>query len=128
MTRRRKIAILAPIGLVLLIAAWQGLRYWWYHGYSRGTRTGLLRKLSVKGSPMCKYLSGEMVLIGSGVAPNQPPEIWTFTVDNDREDAPVVKALHAAERSAKEVTVEYRQDKGKWWACADTEYYVTGVE
>jgi hypothetical protein len=125
MTKGKKILILGPLAIILLIVAWQGLRYWWNHGYSRGSRTGLIRKISVKGSPMCKYLSGEMVLIGS--TPGKP-ELWEFTVDNDAPEDPVVKKLHEAEKAAREVTVDYRQDRGKWWACATTEYYVVGVE
>ncbi|MSP59661.1 MAG: hypothetical protein EXR72_04845 [Myxococcales bacterium] len=125
MTKRKKWGILSAVGLFALLFAWQGGRAWWNHGYSRGTRTGVIRKISVKGSPLCKYLEGEMVLIGSqaGVA-----EIWTFTVDNDAPEMPVVKALHEGEKAAKQITLAYRQDKGKWWACAPTEYYVTGVE
>ena len=41
---RLKIA-LAIVGVLALVAAWQGFRFWWYHGYSTGERTGVLRKL-----------------------------------------------------------------------------------
>jgi hypothetical protein len=126
MTRGKKLAILSPIALLVLLGGWQGLRYWWYRGYSRGSRTGVIRKLSEKGSPVCKYFSGEMILIGSGIG--QSPESWEFTVDDDRPTSVVVQKLKAAEKTAQPVTVSYRQDKGKWWACAPTEYFVTGVE
>ncbi len=126
MTKKKKILVLAPTALVLLLGGWQGLRFWWNYGYSRGSRTGVIRKMSVKGSPMCKYLMGEMVTIGTN--PTQQPEVWEFTVDNKDPANPIVQKLHEAEKSAKPVTLDYRQDLGKWWACAPTEYYVVGVE
>ena len=127
---KKKLIIVGVLfGLIGVVAAVHGVRWWWYRGYSRGSRTGILRKLSVKGSPLCKYLSGEMALIGSPMG--QAPVIWEFTVDDDSDTNPIVVKLHAAERAAKEVTVDYRQDldnKGKLWSCAQTDYYVTGVE
>ena len=126
MTKQKKYAILVPLTLVLLVSAWQGLRFWWLRAYSRGSRTGLLRKVSVKGSPVCKYLSGELIPIGTPAG--QTPEIFEFSVDDDSPTNPVVLKLHAAEKAAQPITVDYRQDKGKWWACAPTEYYVINVE
>jgi hypothetical protein len=119
------ILITLVLVLVLGILAWQGLRAWWLHGYSQGTRTGLVRKFSYKGSPLCKYWSGELALQGSSMT---NPEVWEFTVDGPSSDSnPIVQAIQKAEASGKPATLRYRQDKGKWWACAPTEYYVTGV-
>ena len=59
---RKTKLILAGMGLAGLVAGWQGIRFWWYHGYSSGERTGFIRKMSVKGTPMCKYLEGELAL------------------------------------------------------------------
>lgn len=109
-----------------IVAAWQGLRYWYNYGYSTGTKTGTLRKIAVTGPPYCKYLLGEMALVGG--APGQPAEIWQFSVDDERDANPLIKELHQAERAAKPVTLKYRQDRALWWRCAPTEYYVTGVE
>jgi hypothetical protein len=117
-----------PLVAILLFSSWLGLRYWWNHGYSTGTRTGQIRKMSIKGSPMCKYFSGELVLIGA--QPGQTPQVWEFSVDDPEESSPIVQKLKAAERTARPVTVEYRQDlgnKGKLWNCSPTEYYVTDV-
>lgn len=110
--------------LVLGLLAWQGLRAWWYHGFSEGTRTGYVRKFSHKGSPFCKYWSGEMSLVTGGVAAT---DVWEFTVDARSENDPLIKDIQAAEASGQRTTLHYHQDKGKWWACAPTEYYVTGV-
>jgi len=126
MTSKKKLAIFVPLGLVLVLFAWQGLRYLWLRGYSEGSRTGVIRKISVKGSPVCKYLSGEMVLIGS--QPGQQPEVWKFTVYDDAKDNPLVVTLHDAERAARNVTVDYVENRGRWWQCADTNYYVVAVE
>lgn len=126
MTRRKLYLILTPVALVLLIAAWQALRYWYYHGYSHGTRTGIIRKLSLKGSPLCRWVSGEMAIVGT--QPGQQPELWEFTIDQSGLDSPIAKKLYDAQRQVKPVTLSYRQDRGKWWACASTEYYVINVE
>ena len=128
MTKSKRYLVLTPIGLVLLIGAWQGLRYWWYRGISRGTITGTIRKLAREGSPVCRYLAGELVVIGSNNAPAQQPLVWSFTTDDGNIDGPVASKLREAQTQKKPVTLSYRQDKGKWWACASTEYYVTGVE
>ena len=127
--RRKVLLILLPLTLILVAAGFMSLRWWWYRGYSKGSRTGIIRKLSTKGSPICKYLSGEMALIGS--QGGQAPTIWEFTVDDDSPNNPIVMKLHEAAKLAKEVTVDYRQDfanKGKLWVCAPTDYYVVGVE
>ena len=124
--KRRTKTILALLVLVMLVGAWQSLSYWWRYGYSRGTRTGVLRKISVKGSPVCKYLEGELAL--QGTAPGQPAEIFEFSVDDKSETNPIVQQLHEAERSGARVTLEYRKDHKIWWRCNQSEYFVTRVE
>ena len=124
--RRARIA-LAVLALVCLVGAVFGVRYWWDYGYSRGTRTGYLRKLSLKGPPYCKYVSGELALAG-GMAAGQAPEVWQFTVDNANEHGPLMDSLHAAEKAGKLVTLQYRQDLHMWWRCSDNEYYVVGID
>jgi hypothetical protein len=116
---------LALFALLALVAAWQAFRYWMRYGYSVGTRTGIVRKISVKGPPYCKYLAGELALQGSG--PGQPAEIWMFSVD-DGGDTPLVRDLHEAERGGKLVTLKYRQDRPIWWRCNPSEYYVGALE
>jgi hypothetical protein len=122
---RFKIAI-AIVAIVGLMAAWQGIRFWWYHGYSSGERTGVVRKLSVKGSPICKYAEGELALAGS--APGQNVEVWTFSTDNHSDPNPIMKQLREAERTGTRVTLHYRQDLKSWWRCTPHEYFVTSVE
>jgi len=117
--------IFALVAVLSLLAAWQGLRYWWYKAYSVGERTGFLRKLTIKGTPMCKYVEGEMALIGA--VPGSVAETWTFSIDGTGQDQPVYKKLEVASRSDKVVTLKYRQDLKSWWRCTPHEYFVTDV-
>jgi hypothetical protein len=94
------LAIFLVIGL---LAAWQGLRFWWYHGYSTGERTGIVRKMAVKGTPMCRYAEGELALTGS--MPGQNVEIFTFSTDNQSDANPIMKQLREAERTGARVTL-----------------------
>ncbi len=125
MKRRTKL-ILVLLGLVGLVAAEQGISFWWHYGYSRGTRTGVIRKISVKGTPVCKYLAGEMALQGGQLG--QPAEIFNFSVDDRSDSNPIVQQLHEAEKSGARVTLDYRQDKKMWWRCTPSEYFITKVE
>lgn len=123
--RKKLLLIGIPLALILLVAGFLSLRWWWYRGYSRGTRTGVVRKLSYKGSPLCKYFSGELVLVGSSA---MNPQVWEFSVEDP--DGPIAKKLQAAERHGRRVTLEYRQDlgnKGKLLNCSPSDYYITGI-
>lgn len=123
---RKKLLILLPLLAVVLFGSCTGLRVWWYRAYSKGTRTGVVRKLSVKGPPYCKYLSGELVL--AGVQPGQPAETWEFSVDDDSDNNPLVVQLHEAEKNGTRVTLKYRQDLHSLYRCTPSEYFVTEVE
>jgi hypothetical protein len=117
---------LAVVAVVGLLAGWQGLRFWWYHGYSSGERTGVVRKFAVRGTPLCKYAEGELALQGS--SPTQNVEIWTFSIDDHSDGNPLVKQIREAERAGARVTLHYRQDLKSWWRCTPHEYFVTQVE
>jgi hypothetical protein len=117
--------VLVPFVLVVLFASYEGIRVWWYRAYSTGTRTGVIRKVSVRGPPYCKYLSGEMAVQSGGLV---TPEIWEFSVDDDSVTNPVVVALHDAEKKGDRVTLQYRQDLHSLFRCTPSEYFVTKVE
>lgn len=117
---------LALFAVVGLLAAWQGLRFWWYHGYSTGERTGVVRKFSIKGTPVCKYAEGELALTGANLGQNV--ELFTFSVDDRSDKNPVVRQIREAERSGARVTLHYRQDLKSWWRCTPNEYFITSVE
>lgn len=116
---------LLPVALMMIVGGYQGLRYWWYRGYSTGTRTGIVRKISIKGPPYCKYVSGELAV---AAGPQITPEMWEFSVDDDNENNPILVALHEAEKKGDRVTVHYRQDLHSMYRCTPSEYFVTKVE
>src|ERR1700742_4294846 len=90
MSRKGKFKVfLAFFALISLVAAWQGMRYWWFHGYATGTRRGYLRKITLKGPPYCKYIVGELVMQQGGDLA-QGGETWEFSVDTRDENAPIV--------------------------------------
>ena len=117
---------LALVAVVGLLAAWQGLRFWWYHGYETGERTGVVRKFAVEGTPVCKFAEGELALTGAN--PTQKVEIWEFSVDHHGDQDPIVQQIRQAQRSGARVTLRYRRDLKSWWRCNPNEYYVTAVE
>ena len=122
----KKFLILVPLALIFLFVSFEGLRVWWYRGYAKGSRTGVVRKVSVKGPPYCKYLAGELVL--QGTMPGQPVETWEFSVDDDSDKNPIVEAVKEAERTGSRVTLGYRQDLHSLFRCTPSEYFLTGVE
>ena len=123
----KKLKIALGIDLALgLVAGWQALSYWYRHGYSTGSRTGILRKMSVKGPPYCKYISGEMAL--QGTLPGQPVEIWEFSIDDESESNPVLKDMHEAEKSGARITLKYRQDLHSLFRCTPSEFFITGID
>ncbi len=116
---------LVPVALILLFVGYQAIRVWWYRGYSKGSRTGIVVKVTEKGPPYCKYLEAEMKVGGTAT---MAPETWKFSVDDDAPTNPVVVALKEAEKKQTPVTVDYRQDLHALFRCTDSEYFATKVE
>jgi hypothetical protein len=125
--RKAKI-ILGVVAVLGLVAAWQYVSYLFKYGYSRGSRTGIVRKVSVKGPPYCKYVEGELALQGATVAQNQ--DIFTFSVDENDEKSPLIQKLKKAQQDGTRVTVDYRYDKAAqiWWRCNPSEWFITNVQ
>lgn len=138
--RGKRALATAPLLLILLASGVLWLRWRWYHGYSTGTRTGLVRKVSVKGPPYCKFASAELVMPAGGAALGQNGalpiggEVWSFTLDDHNPEGALYKQLEKAERDGKPVTIHYRQDlenKGKFWlvGCSEMpQYFATRIE
>lgn len=131
MTGKAKLKIAAVIlGLISLVVLWQVGRYYYFRGWERGTKSGYLRKLYVKGPPYCKYIAGEVVLQRGGEVA-QGGEVWEFSVDGSpgkEDENPIVKDLRDAEKSGKLTTFKFRRDLHMWWRCTNTEYFVEGTE
>ena len=125
LSRKSKV-ILSLFLLLLLTGGVLTGRYYWYKGYSKGTRTGVIRKVSEMGPPFCKYLSGE--LVQNGQVPGQAPDIWYFSVDDSSDANPLVQELYKMAKDGSRVTLRYRQDLKALYRCAPTEYFVVGVE
>lgn len=124
--------LLGLFAALSLVAFYQLAKAWWLHGYSQGTRSGVIRRISYKGSPLCKYWLGEMVVTatafnGVQTSTATAPEIWEFSVQAPSEKDPLILQLQDAEKSGQRATVSYRQDKGRWWDCTPTEFFVTGI-
>lgn len=115
---------LGVFGALVLVAAWQYISYLWKYAYSRGTRTGVVRKMSVKGPPYCKYLEGEMTL--QGAQPGEEP--WRFSIDDHSDQNPLMTLLRDNERNAVRVTIHYREDKPIWWRCNPSAYFAEKLE
>jgi hypothetical protein len=126
MTTQGKLRTVGVIFLLLLgVAGWQLVYYKLHYGYGNGTRTGLIRKLSVNGPPGCKYYTGELVLPGNNIG---QPEKWQFSID-DYEKNPLQQKLETLEKSGKAVTLRYRLDRPMWWRfCNPSEYFITDID
>jgi len=127
LSRKSKVRlVLGGFAVLFLFVGVEALRVWWFRGYARGTRTGVVRKMSYKGPPYCKYLLGEMAL--QGTLPGQPAEIWEFSLDDEKDDNPILKAIHEAEKGGERITLRYRQDLHSLFRCTPSEYFIVGVE
>jgi hypothetical protein len=123
MGRNGKI-ILGGVFVVFVAGAFVGGKLWWYRGYATGSRTGVVRKVSMKGTPVCKYMDVEMAVQSSGVA----LDTFEFSVDNEDPKNPIVQKLKDAEKTGARVTIDYRQDLNQWYRCSPSEYFATDVE
>lgn len=119
-------AVVAVVTLLLLGMVSQLVRAWWLRGVSAGRKTGVLKKISRKGSPLCRYWLGEL-LVSNPALFGAPTELWEFTIDAVGDTDPFLRQLQEAESSSRRISIEYRQDKGRWWACSPNEFHVTSI-
>jgi hypothetical protein len=124
LARKTKV-ILVLIALIFLGLGFTALHARWYYGRSNGSRTGIVRKVSIKGPPYCKYVSAELAMQGSGIAQT---EVFEFSIDDARETSPLLTELREAEKGGSRTTVKYRQDLVIWYRCSPYEYFVESIE
>ena len=87
--------------------------------YASGERAGFVQKLSNKGW-VCKTWEGELALANG---PNVMPEIFRFTVRDDKVAAAINSSL------GKQVKLTYEQHKGVPTQCfGETEYFVKNID
>lgn len=107
------LAFLLPV-LVLALYTWLAVHW----DYSNGFRSGLLQKFSRKGW-VCKTDEGEL---WQSVVANVAPNIWEFTVRDDR----IARQLDTL--VGQTVRVHYTEHRGVPTTCfGDTRYYVDSV-
>ncbi len=107
------IALLAPLFLFALYT-W-GALHW---DYSNGFRSGMLQKFSKKGW-VCKTFEGEL---WQSVVANVAPDIWAFTVREDR----IARQLDSL--VGRTVRLHYTEHRGVPTTCfGETPYYVDSV-
>ena len=87
--------------------------------YASGERAGFVQKLSNKGW-VCKTWEGELALANG---PNVMPEIFRFTVRDDKVAAAINSSL------GRQVKLTYEQHKGVPTQCfGETEYFVKNID
>ena len=131
--------VMVSIGQAVVGLGWEAMVYSWYRGASVGERTGMITKVSFKGSPMCRYWSIEMKVGAQPGTATLGADAWEFTVDSAYEW--LIPKLQEAAEKIREVTVVYRQDttdveaKARapaknlpWRFCVTTSYHATGVK
>lgn len=134
----KRALLTVPIVLCGGYIAWQSLVYLWYRGASVGEKTGVITKVSRKGSPLCRYDSVEMRVGQQAGTAVLGAETWEFTVDPAYEW--LMPQLQEAERKQQPITVQYRQDTTDvqaglkapphnlpWRYCVSSSYHATGV-
>lgn len=96
--------------------------------YSNGERIGLISKFSQKGA-FWKSWEGDMVLTQTGMNQSANND-FEFSVDNDHEDANVIKMLDSAVNLGWKVKLTYHETIGKNWFenRGNTSHFITGVQ
>ena len=110
---------LAAVLLVpaLVIGIWTAIALG--YAYSKGTRVGVVQKLSEKGW-VCKTWEGELVM--TNVPGNLATDKFFFSVRSDS----IANAINAAE--GRRVELQYEEHRGIPTNClGETDYFVTGV-
>jgi hypothetical protein len=118
--RRRRWGLIALLTLIIVPALLLGL--WAFitlsYAYSKGDRAGYLQKFSKKGW-LCKTWEGELTLAN---VPGTMPEIFAFSVRDDRVAADLLRAM------GNRVSITYEEHRGVPTSCfGDTDYFVTNV-
>lgn len=121
--------------IVLLLLA--GIAYaafiLWFP-YSKGERTGIVRKISEKGIAF-KTWEGELVSPGGSITMNDQSQannatlngqVWAFSVEKDNDA--VIKAIQQAEAKGNRVTLHYKQYLKQVDWRGESTYFITGVE
>lgn len=94
--------------------------------YSEGERIGFLTKFSRKGR-VWKSWEGELNLTQTGM---NTSSLFEFSIDNDKEDPNLIKAIDSAVTNGWKVKLTYHETFAKNWFHnrGETNYFVTGIQ
>jgi hypothetical protein len=115
------------LGVVLILFI-SVTSFFYFGSYSKGTRSGVVFKVSERGV-LFKTYEGQLNIQAFGAIPKSENEISTvfeFSVPSDRAD--VIKKLQEVSLSGERVNLEYEEKFFKYWWLGDTKYLVTGVQ
>ena len=63
--RTKVLALFVAAAVIVCMAGTEAIQYWWYYGYSQGQRTGVVRKIRLRG-PFLQVPFGRDGLTGRG--------------------------------------------------------------
>jgi hypothetical protein len=108
--------ILIVVTPILIFILWTAITL--NYSYSKGTRAGILQKVSKRGW-LCKTWEGELQMTA---IPGAAPEKFIFSARSDSIAAVL------SQMSGQHVVLTYEQHKGVPGSCfGDTEYFITEV-
>jgi len=110
------VLILIVVTPILIFILWAAITL--NYSYSKGTRAGILQKVSKRGW-LCKTWEGELQMTA---IPGAAPEKFVFSARSDSIAAVL------SQMSGQHVVLTYEQHKGVPGSCfGDTEYFITEV-
>jgi hypothetical protein len=110
------VLILVIVTPILIFILWAAITL--NYSYSKGTRAGILQKVSKRGW-LCKTWEGELQMTA---IPGAAPEKFIFSARSDSIAAVL------SQMSGQHVVLTYEQHKGVPGSCfGDTEYFITEV-
>jgi hypothetical protein len=110
------VLILIVVTPILIFILWAAITL--NYSYSKGTRAGILQKVSKRGW-LCKTWEGELQMTA---IPGAAPEKFIFSARSDSIAAVL------SQMSGQHVVLTYEQHKGVPGSCfGDTEYFITEV-
>jgi hypothetical protein len=110
------VLILIVVTPILIFILWATITL--NYSYSKGTRAGILQKVSKRGW-LCKTWEGELQMTA---IPGAAPEKFIFSARSDSIAAVL------SQMSGQHVVLTYEQHKGVPGSCfGDTEYFITEV-
>ncbi len=112
---------------IFIVLAIGSLIFLYYGNYSKGTRAGVIMKISEKGA-IFKTLEGQMNLETFGAVKGDNYVSETFNFSIEKGDPELIEELNAASLSGERVNMKYKEKFIKVFWRGDTKYFCTGIE